>query len=85
MLLYAVSVAALYLGGSRHRAMKRISIGAVLVAAGLLGSLVVAGPAEFAVQQIGRMERWHTAEPVLAAPIRGEEPVRPDLSVAADF
>ena len=44
MLSYVVSVAALYAGGTRHRAMPRISAGAVAVAMGLLSALaVVAG------------------------------------------
>jgi hypothetical protein len=85
MLFYAVTVVALYLGGHRHRAMKRISTGAVLVSAAFLGGLAAAGRAEF-LQRVGQTERRQMAEPALAMPIRGAVPTGSDLSCSvADF
>jgi hypothetical protein len=82
MLFYVVSIVALYWGGTRHRAMKRLSVGAVIVSAALLGGLAVANPAE--LKRIRQMGPAAPADPALAAPIRGAVPVRSDLSCAAD-
>ncbi len=79
MLFYVVSVLALYWGGTRHRAMKRISVGAVVVSAALLGGLAVADPTEFALQRMGPA---NPTDPALAAPT---QPLQPDLSCSAAF
>jgi hypothetical protein len=41
MMSYTAAVVALYVGGTRHRAMPRITASAVLVAAGLLAALAL--------------------------------------------
>jgi hypothetical protein len=76
MLFYVVSVVALYWGGTRHRAMKRISVGAVIVSAALLGGLALTDPGEFALQRMGPAT---PADPALTAPT---EPLQSDFSSA---
>jgi hypothetical protein len=76
MLFYVVSVVALYWGGTRHRAMKRISVGAIIVSAALLGGLALTDSAEFTLQRMGPA---NPADPTLAAPT---QPLQSDLSSA---